>query len=77
MGSWGWGIVFLLGFFIFLGPIATIIAVVSLGLLAPLSVLIVMAPWIVGVVEGIIYLTMSDESFATKYPPETQRAFRW
>ena len=32
---------------------------------------------IIGLIEGILYLTMSDEAFAEKYPPETQSAFRW
>lgn len=30
-----------------------------------------------GLVEGIIYLTKSDENFAATYPPETRSPFRW
>jgi len=32
---------------------------------------------IVGIVEGIIYLRMTDEAFAEKYPAETEAPFRW
>jgi TM2 domain-containing membrane protein YozV len=34
-------------------------------------------PAILGLIEGIIYLVQSDETFAKKYPPETQSAWRW
>lgn len=32
---------------------------------------------IIGLVEGIMYLMMSEEDFAAKYPPETEAPFRW
>jgi len=79
MGSWGWGLLYLANLFLFL-PIAIFLAAITVGLLSPLvmlSGLIASAQGIVGLIEGIIYLTTSDENFAAKYPPETQSAFRW
>jgi TM2 domain-containing membrane protein YozV len=32
---------------------------------------------IIALVEGIMYLMMSEDTFAEKYPPETQAPFRW
>lgn len=32
---------------------------------------------IIGLVEGIMILVMSEEDFAAKYPPETEAPFRW
>ena len=32
---------------------------------------------IVGLVEGIMFLVMSEDTFAEKYPPETEAPFRW
>ncbi|MGL4943773.1 MAG: NINE protein [Thermoguttaceae bacterium] len=32
---------------------------------------------ICGIAEGLVYLGMSDEEFAAKYPPETEAPFRW
>jgi len=52
MGSWGWGIIFLVLCWTYI-------------------------PAIIALIEGIIYLTKSDEAFAEKYPPETQAPFRW
>ena len=79
MGSWGWGSLYLANLFLFL-PIASVLAVITVGLLSPLVMLsgiIASVQGIVSLIEGIIYLTMSDENFAAKYPPETQSAFRW
>ena len=79
LGSWGWGLLYLSNLFLFL-PIASALAVITVGLLTPLvmlSGLIASAQGIVSLVEGIIYLTMSDDNFATKYSPDTQGAFRW
>ena len=83
MGSWGWGLVFL-----FCGPVGCFIASILVGILSVITLglgailyipLLIMpiAPCISGIIEGIIYLTMSDETFAAKYPAEAQRAFRW
>ena len=32
---------------------------------------------ICGLVEGILYLTMSQKQFEEKYPPQTEAPFRW
>jgi TM2 domain-containing membrane protein YozV len=32
---------------------------------------------IIGLIEGIMFLVMSEDTFAEKYPPETQAPFRW
>ncbi len=32
---------------------------------------------IIGLIEGIMILMMSEEDFAAKYPPETESPFRW
>jgi len=32
---------------------------------------------IIGLIEGIMFLIMSEETFAGKYPPETEAPFRW
>ena len=32
---------------------------------------------IIALVEGIMFLVMSEDTFAEKYPPETQAPFRW
>jgi TM2 domain-containing membrane protein YozV len=50
MGSWKWGIVFLVFFWTYI-------------------------PCIIGIIESIIYSTMSDETFAEKYSPETKKRF--
>jgi len=77
LGSWGWGLLFLLNIFVIL-PITGLLALtVILAPLAMLSGLVACAQGLIGLVEGIIYLTMSDEAFAAKYSPETQSAFRW
>ena len=79
MGSWGWGLAFLVNLLLFL-PFTIALSVVSFGLLSFLTGLPFMfqvIQFVIGLVEGIIYLTMSDEAFAAKYPPETQSAFRW
>jgi len=75
MGSWGWGILFLIAppFLFFCVSVLTFITV---GLAAPLFILVPSTP-VIGLVEGIIYLCMSNEAFAAKYPPETQGPFRW
>ncbi|MBW6454551.1 MAG: NINE protein [Trueperaceae bacterium] len=52
LGSWGWGLVYLVFVWTYI-------------------------PVIVGVVEGIILLSMSDEQFHERYPASTQQAFRW
>lgn len=36
-----------------------------------------LALWLTGLFEGIQYLTMTDETFAENYPPETEAPFRW
>jgi len=91
LGSWGWGIVFALAsppgnilISIAIGALMTFLTVITGGLLAPVAVvigilLLILLPVtaIIGIIEGIMYLVMSEESFAEKYPPETQSAFRW
>ncbi len=52
LGSWGWGIVYILCCWTYI-------------------------PAILGVIEGIIYLTTDDYTFQAKYSPATQSAFRW
>ncbi|MGL4593833.1 MAG: double zinc ribbon domain-containing protein [Thermoguttaceae bacterium] len=51
------------------------------GLVFTLASLLLFFPYliteIIGIVEGIQYLIMSDEDFAAKYPSETQAPFRW
>ena len=32
---------------------------------------------IISLIEGIMFLVMSEETFAEKYPPETENPFRW
>ena len=32
---------------------------------------------IIGLVEGIMFLVMTEDAFAEKYPPETEAPFRW
>jgi hypothetical protein len=32
---------------------------------------------IIGLVEGIMFLVMSEDTFAEKYPAETEAPFRW
>ena len=58
------------------GTLYLLLSFVTFGLGAIAFPLLLVAP-ICGLVEGIMYLTMSDENFALKYPPETQAAFRW
>jgi TM2 domain-containing membrane protein YozV len=62
MGSWGWGIVFSF-------------ITIFLGLLTLGVVWVIME--IIAIVEGIMFLVMSEETFAEKYPPETEQPFRW
>ena len=52
MGSWGWGIIFLVLCWTYI-------------------------PAIIGLIEGIMFLVMSEEKFTEKYPPETEAPFRW
>jgi TM2 domain-containing membrane protein YozV len=52
MGSWGWGIVYVMFFWTYV-------------------------PAILGLIEGIMYLAMSDDVFAAKYPSNTKAPFRW
>lgn len=52
LGSWGWGIVYILTCWLWI-------------------------PSLVALIEGIIYLTMNDYEFQSKYSPATQSAFRW
>lgn len=77
MGSWGWGTIYLVNLFVIL-PISSALSLFVIGL--PFLILSGAFASVVGImslIEGILYLTMSDEAFAAKYPPETQRAFRW
>jgi len=77
LGSWGWGLIFLAcSPFCGGGILYTLITFVTLGFGAILFPLLFVGS-ICGLIEGIIYLTMSDEAFAEKYPVETQGAFRW
>ena len=79
MGSWGWGLLFLCNPLLIV-PTTAFLSFISMGLLSPLlmlSVLFLSIQGGIGLVEGIIYLTMSEEIFAEKYPPETKSAFRW
>lgn len=52
LGSWGWGIIYLLFCWLYV-------------------------PAIIGLIEGIIYLTMDDAQFDAKYNKEPSSAFRW
>jgi len=79
MGSWGWGLIFVANPFLIL-PFTGFLSFLTMGLLFPLFMLsLMLAPvqGIIGLVEGIMYLVMSDEAFAEKYPAETQSPFRW
>lgn len=79
MGSWGWGLLFLANPFLFT-PFTLFLSFISLGLLSPLfmvSLFLACAQGLCGLIEGIMYLVMSDGDFAAKYPPGTQGAFRW
>jgi len=77
MGSWGWGLLFIGNIFVILPITAVLTLTVVFAPLFMLSSTLAFAQSIIGFVEGIIYLVMSDEAFAAKYPPETQSAFRW
>lgn len=52
LGSWGWGLVYLLFFWS--------------GI-----------TWIVGIIEGILFLTMGDQAFDQRYNQTQTTAFRW
>ncbi|MGL6225674.1 MAG: protein kinase domain-containing protein [Thermoguttaceae bacterium] len=52
LGSWGWGLVYLLFFWS--------------GI-----------TWIVGIIEGVLFLTMSDQAFDQRYNQTQTSAFRW
>ena len=62
LGSWGWGLTF--------------IAIVLTSCFLPVGIA-GYAPGLVALGEGIGFFWMSNESFAQKYPPETQSPFRW
>ena len=34
-------------------------------------------PGVLGIIEGIQFLNMSEDTFAEKYPKETEAPFRW
>jgi hypothetical protein len=81
VGSWGWGLVFLL-----IPPFcllfSSFVTAISGGLLVPLTfplLLIVPVPAIIGFVEGIMFFIMSEESFKMRYSYGTwyRSAFRW
>lgn len=55
MGSWGWGIIFVVVGFMTFG---TVTGIASL-------------------IDGIMWLCMSDDDFAAKYPPETEEPMRY
>jgi TM2 domain-containing membrane protein YozV len=52
------------------GIVFTATVILSMGFLA-------FIPAIIGLVEGIMFLVMSEDTFAEKYPPETEAPFRW
>lgn len=55
MGSWGWGIIFVVVGFMTCGFVTGIASLV----------------------DGIMWLCMSDDDFAAKYPPETEGPMRY
>ena len=77
LGSWGWGLLFLINIFVIVPLTALLSLTVILAPLFMLSATAAFAQGIIGFIEGIIYLCMSDEAFAAKYSTETQSAFRW
>jgi TM2 domain-containing membrane protein YozV len=62
MGSWGWAIVY---------------AVVSIGAVSAEFPELLFAIGVLLIVEAIMYIRMTDEAFAEKYPLKTQAPFRW
>ena len=71
VGKWGWGLVFLaislscFGLSILTIPLTVIFppfALLSFPLILPIPVLV-----IIGIIQGIMFLVMSDEDFAAKY----------
>ena len=52
------------------GIVFTAVCILSMGFLG-------FIPAIIGLVEGIMFLVMSEETFADKYPSETESPFRW
>jgi len=83
LGSWGWGLVYVLTTILgnsltwfILFPLAFITFGIGLILFIPAAAIFAALP-VVALIEGIMYLVMSDEAFAEKYSPENQAPFRW
>ncbi len=84
LGSWGWGIVYILMNF-FVVPLTHFPFIINFAVykyvrgdyepINQFTFFPIMC--IMGLIEGIVYLNMSDKDFAKRYSTKTRNPFRW